>query len=200
MSSPPTQTVSDLFTSAAASLIIYDHLLTLGDEIKLVWPHRTRLPKLLFFLSRYMIPAIEFCMWLSSDAICGYWHVAPLYIAMAAAEALIFCSQCKTVTKGIDERSQWMWWALVLMYSANLITVTFCVSEVIPAAGSGKDSCVLPEKPALKLYTASNTPRITTGRSRFSILVSRMTINLLDREEYIDNAPEEVSTVVFEYD
>ncbi|KAK6972292.1 hypothetical protein R3P38DRAFT_2812331 [Favolaschia claudopus] len=147
MSSPPTQTVSDLFTSAAASLIIYDHLLTLGDEIKLVWPHRTRLPKLLFFLSRYMIPAIEFCMWLSSEAICGYWHVAPLYIAMAAAEALIFCSQCKTVTKGIDERSQWMWWALVLMYSANLITVTFCVSEVIPAAGSGKDSCVLPEKP-----------------------------------------------------
>ncbi|KAK6972078.1 hypothetical protein R3P38DRAFT_2812828 [Favolaschia claudopus] len=45
-------------------------------------------------------------IWLSSEAICGYWHVTPLYIAMAAPEAL-----------GIDEWSQWMWWALVLMYS-----------------------------------------------------------------------------------
>ncbi|KAK7012383.1 hypothetical protein R3P38DRAFT_2790643 [Favolaschia claudopus] len=74
MSSPPGYTLSNLLTSglhayswmssklfeaASATLLVYELFLTLSDEIKYVWPHRRGLPKVLFILSRYVIPVME---------------------------------------------------------------------------------------------------------------------------------------------
>ncbi|KAK7680417.1 hypothetical protein QCA50_016658 [Cerrena zonata] len=39
---------------AAASLLVYDCILTIHDEITLIWPSRLNLVKILFFLTRYM--------------------------------------------------------------------------------------------------------------------------------------------------
>ncbi|KAK7682839.1 hypothetical protein QCA50_014224 [Cerrena zonata] len=39
---------------AAASLLMYDCILTIHDEITLIWPSRLNLVKILFFLTRYM--------------------------------------------------------------------------------------------------------------------------------------------------
>ena len=37
-------------------MMLYDHILTLDDEVRLIWNAKTTLPKILFLLNRYMIP------------------------------------------------------------------------------------------------------------------------------------------------
>ncbi|KAK7025626.1 hypothetical protein R3P38DRAFT_3193085 [Favolaschia claudopus] len=62
MSSPPAFTANSLsqyLNCAAASVVTYDYLLTVSDEVDFVWNHRLGLPKVVFFLSRYLLPATE---------------------------------------------------------------------------------------------------------------------------------------------
>jgi len=42
------------FSAAALTLVIYDYLLTLDDEIQLIWPSRLLVAKLVFFINRYL--------------------------------------------------------------------------------------------------------------------------------------------------
>ena len=37
-------------------ILLYDHALTLDDEVRLVWVAETTLPKLLFLINRYLVP------------------------------------------------------------------------------------------------------------------------------------------------
>ncbi|TDL23385.1 hypothetical protein BD410DRAFT_787192 [Rickenella mellea] len=41
-------------TVAALTLLVWDYLITLSDEVTLVWPSRWRIPKYLFFINRYL--------------------------------------------------------------------------------------------------------------------------------------------------
>jgi hypothetical protein len=38
-------------------VLLYDHVLTLGDEVKYIWSAPTTLAKILFLTLRYMVPA-----------------------------------------------------------------------------------------------------------------------------------------------
>ncbi|KAK7001100.1 hypothetical protein R3P38DRAFT_2796133 [Favolaschia claudopus] len=40
-------------------VVTYDYFLTVSDEVDFVWNHRLGLPKVVFFLSRYLLPATE---------------------------------------------------------------------------------------------------------------------------------------------
>ncbi|KAG8958265.1 hypothetical protein FRC03_009298 [Tulasnella sp. 419] len=46
-------------TIAGATLLFYDHALTFGDEIRLIWPARLSLVKVLFLINRYVTPAFQ---------------------------------------------------------------------------------------------------------------------------------------------
>ncbi|KAJ6604711.1 hypothetical protein DFH09DRAFT_1068265 [Mycena vulgaris] len=37
-------------------ILVYDHLLTLGDEVEYVWPAKNTIAKILFLVFRYMVP------------------------------------------------------------------------------------------------------------------------------------------------
>lgn len=37
-------------------VLLYDHLLTFDQELRLIWPAKTTIPKLLFLFNRYAIP------------------------------------------------------------------------------------------------------------------------------------------------
>ncbi|KAF8210641.1 hypothetical protein K438DRAFT_165307 [Mycena galopus ATCC 62051] len=43
-------------TGAALVVLLYDHLLTLGSEVKLIWPVKMSAPKFLFLFMRYTVP------------------------------------------------------------------------------------------------------------------------------------------------
>lgn len=55
--------VSDLnltryFTYAALTILLYDHVITISDEIFLIWPAKTGLIKLVFLFNRYSVPMV----------------------------------------------------------------------------------------------------------------------------------------------
>lgn len=37
--------------------LLYDHILTFDDEVRLIWRAKTTFPKVLFLINRYMVPA-----------------------------------------------------------------------------------------------------------------------------------------------
>ena len=45
-------------TAAGYVILLYDHLLTLGDEVEYVWKARGTIPKYLFLINRYTVPLI----------------------------------------------------------------------------------------------------------------------------------------------
>ena len=44
--------------AAGLVALLYDHLLTINDEIELVWRARNTLPKTLFLINRYLVPLL----------------------------------------------------------------------------------------------------------------------------------------------
>jgi hypothetical protein len=64
-------------------MLLYDHILTLDDEVRLVWAAKTTLPKLLFLISRYIVPTAmiirmtgtDFFRWLSIYHIISHLNV-----------------------------------------------------------------------------------------------------------------------------
>jgi len=46
--------ISRYFTAAAVVILVYDTLLTLNEEIRLIWPGALSFPKLLYYINRYM--------------------------------------------------------------------------------------------------------------------------------------------------
>lgn len=44
--------------AGACVVLLYDHLLTLDDEIQYVWKTKTTVPKVLFLLNRYFVPIV----------------------------------------------------------------------------------------------------------------------------------------------
>ncbi|KAG8759696.1 hypothetical protein FRC14_005274 [Serendipita sp. 396] len=59
-------------TAAAITVVLYDILITLGDEVALVWPTSLSLVKVLYLMNRYIaIPCL----------LVGAYHVAALRAA-----------------------------------------------------------------------------------------------------------------------
>ncbi|KAJ6476048.1 hypothetical protein C8R47DRAFT_1290844 [Mycena vitilis] len=48
--------VTRYINGAAFVVLLYDHLLSLGDEVALIWPTRWSAPKVLYLVIRYMVP------------------------------------------------------------------------------------------------------------------------------------------------
>jgi len=43
-------------SAAGLVILLYDHLLTFDDEVRLIWKAKTSLPKLLYLFNRYLVP------------------------------------------------------------------------------------------------------------------------------------------------
>lgn len=39
-------------------MLLYNHILTLGDEVQFIWRAPTTIPKVLFLLQRYIVPLV----------------------------------------------------------------------------------------------------------------------------------------------
>ncbi|KAJ6499000.1 hypothetical protein C8R45DRAFT_100312 [Mycena sanguinolenta] len=53
-----TDIVITRYITAATIILIYDHLLSFADEVKLIWPAKRSAPKVLFLFIRYMVPTV----------------------------------------------------------------------------------------------------------------------------------------------
>ncbi|TFK51268.1 hypothetical protein OE88DRAFT_1659145 [Heliocybe sulcata] len=84
-------TATRYLSAAGLVIMLYDHLLTLDDEVEYVWKAKWSLPKTLFLVLRYMVPSamIMYTYELSgigeihlSDTFCRGWFGSGLYLGI----------------------------------------------------------------------------------------------------------------------
>ncbi|KAJ7647054.1 hypothetical protein FB45DRAFT_1051613 [Roridomyces roridus] len=74
--------VTRYVNAAAYVVLLYDHVLTFGNEVRLIWPAKFSAPKILFLFIRYMVPValtiytVQLAGLTSislSDTVCRWW-------------------------------------------------------------------------------------------------------------------------------
>ncbi|KAG1782189.1 hypothetical protein EV702DRAFT_512201 [Suillus placidus] len=83
---------SQYFSAAGLVILLWDHFLTVHDEVELIWRARWSLPKLLFLFNRYVVPA---CLIIFTDqwvlrrhffrfGICQTWFGVGIVVGMVS--------------------------------------------------------------------------------------------------------------------
>lgn len=76
-------------SAGACVVLLYDHLLTLDDEIQYIWKTKTTVPKVLFLLNRYLVPIVMIVNMYEiaglssshpSDLFCKVWFPATTFL------------------------------------------------------------------------------------------------------------------------
>ncbi|KAG8742328.1 hypothetical protein FRC12_015394 [Ceratobasidium sp. 428] len=65
---------SRYLSAAGYVLLLYDYLLTLPDEVRLIWPTSWSLVKVLFLINRYTVPVF---LTVNNWAMSGFSETAP---------------------------------------------------------------------------------------------------------------------------
>ncbi|KIM80417.1 hypothetical protein PILCRDRAFT_822545 [Piloderma croceum F 1598] len=80
------------YFSGDRALLLYDHSITLDKEVEWIWTLRWRLPKIVFFVNRYLICLLIFCNFDRS-----YLTYAPVLVFCVTELLLVtrVCSLCK---------------------------------------------------------------------------------------------------------
>ncbi|KAF7376419.1 AAA domain-containing protein [Mycena sanguinolenta] len=128
-------------TAAAIVVLIYDHLLSFGDEVKLIWPAKTSAPKVLFLFIRYMVPTvlIIYNIQLSDlepsltfpTAFCVSWMSIGAFMALSTIATSNFLIMLRLWVLWDRDRKLVIWTLLlfVLAQLSGLATVSILVWE-----------------------------------------------------------------------
>ncbi|KIM76854.1 hypothetical protein PILCRDRAFT_825832 [Piloderma croceum F 1598] len=90
--------VVDWVAAACMACLLYDHVLTFGQEVERMWPARCSIPKLLFFANRYIVePMLLFNSIVSSRnflsiPVCKFylrWLVCTITVTTAVVEGIL---------------------------------------------------------------------------------------------------------------
>ncbi|CAK5263440.1 unnamed protein product [Mycena citricolor] len=123
--------IQNYINYAVATLLVYELLTTLDDEIARVWSLKWRLPKILFMLNRYFIRGILIALWILADfpgtspefcRIYSYWQMIPLRLAIIAAQGLVVIR-----VWAIYNNSRFMWWILTILYTLECLVMAACI-------------------------------------------------------------------------
>ncbi|KAJ7154434.1 hypothetical protein C8R43DRAFT_441999 [Mycena crocata] len=113
-------------------MLVYELFTSLDDEVARVWSLNWRLPKILFMLNRYVIRAMWVTLWIPADfpgtsaEFCrtySYWQMAPLRLAILAAQALVVIRVFVIRVWAIYNNSRRMFWVLGGLYAMELAAV-----------------------------------------------------------------------------
>nr|GAT44824.1 predicted protein [Mycena chlorophos] len=139
---------------AIATLLVYELLTSFDDEVAHVWPLKWRLPKILFFLNRYVIRIMLVGLWILADypgtspefcRIYSYWQMIPLRLAILAAQALVVIR-----VWAIYNNSRPMFYVLSLLYGGEFLAVAASIvvatSDTVGEAQPSPLSCGLDSK------------------------------------------------------
>ncbi|KAJ6543058.1 hypothetical protein B0H19DRAFT_1035468 [Mycena capillaripes] len=155
--------VATRYLSAAGYvLILYDHLLTLDDEVEYVWSAPTTLAKILFLILRYMVPLFLTAQTITrsglpiivmSDVVCKAWTSITSYagwLSIAISNFLVLLRIWTTLPRG-HRFIPWSLGFFVVMQLTNFAVTTWVVSNMIP---------VLVFEPLVGLCTFATKPSV----------------------------------------
>ncbi|KAJ7767449.1 hypothetical protein DFH07DRAFT_1058509 [Mycena maculata] len=150
---------------ATSVLLVYELLVTFDEEVERVWSLKWRLPKLLFFLNRYITRALLLLQFIAggypgtSAHVCqiyAYWQVIPPRLAILAAQAVMVIRLW-----AIYNNSRPMLYLLVLLFALEVTAVVACGTlATLATQGSSEPpplNCGLDERSPLLPQYASGT-------------------------------------------
>ncbi|KAF8525006.1 hypothetical protein JB92DRAFT_3140430 [Gautieria morchelliformis] len=116
---------------SSLALLFYEHLLTLGDEVRYIWSNRISSASFLFFVTRYFVPI---CLLVITAAATTKWGeavcktVGPLelafFIVVGTASSILLLLR----VYALYNRSKW-----ILCYLSSVILIQFAVSILFSA-------------------------------------------------------------------
>ncbi|KAF8484136.1 hypothetical protein JB92DRAFT_1625597 [Gautieria morchelliformis] len=108
------------------ALLFYEHLLTLGDEVRYIWSSRISLAGFLFFVTRCFVPislsvitAAATTKW--GDAVLGHLELAFFTVVLIASSILLLLR-----VYALYNRSKW-----ILCYLSSVILIQFVVCTLL---------------------------------------------------------------------
>lgn len=134
--------VRDLTNMAMANtgllfVLFYDHLLTLPDEIKVIWPMPWKIPKMLFMVNRYFVPAFLIFHTLTyvfhniPDPVCTakIWTGAPCIFSLSCVQGLLMF-RVEAIYRGEKRVRQFLYGAFGLQLLATMVLSGFIMPNV----------------------------------------------------------------------
>ncbi|KAJ6534825.1 hypothetical protein B0H19DRAFT_1038857 [Mycena capillaripes] len=149
-------------SAAGLVLLLYDHVLTLDDEVEHIWSAPTTLAKILFLILRYMVPLFLTVQTITrsglsiivmSDVVCKGWTSFATYagwLSIVISNFLVLLRIWTTLPRG----HHFIPWSLAfffLMQLTNFSVTTWVVSNMIP---------VLVFEPLVGLCTFTSKPSV----------------------------------------
>nr|GAT58531.1 predicted protein [Mycena chlorophos] len=130
---------------AAVVILLYDHALTLGTEVRLIWPAKFTSAKALFLFERYCVPAgmLVYIVQLFSglygatfsDEFCRWWMGIAAFVAWAAVASSNFLILLRLWLVW-DRNRQLMIWTMFIFIGlqvAGLACAAIVVQEMTPS-------------------------------------------------------------------
>jgi len=152
--------------AAGLVFLLYDHILTFDDEVRLVWSADTTLPKVLFLINRYFVPLVMIlrtndssglALIQLSDTFCKYDMDISLFIGMISIAVSNFLVLLRVWVLWERNRRLMAWTAAAFLV-AQIAAFTICsvvVSRMTRFAVYDLDyfACILTEKDHFTIAT-----------------------------------------------
>jgi len=174
---------------AAAALVAYDALLTLDDEIQLIWRRSWGFGTALYFLNRYGVPlqaALNIVAILDADLsldACYSWNVWSTWIipiVLMAIESLLVMRVSSMFS------TRWVTIPLVILYlfaAATMLAITGVVMEGVeagPSPAPAVTGCVL--EGSAEFFWAMWIPSLVLELAMLCLTIARTARHLLKRD------------------
>lgn len=150
---------SQYVSAAGLVVLLWDHFLTLHDEIELIWRARSSFPKLLFLFNRYVVPTSlimltyatsGFSEDILSDSFCQTWFGVGIVVGMVSIGTSNFLILLRLWVLW-DRKTRLVLVTLSLFLVTQITAIvctTYVVSSMMPLVVFEPylDSCILTQK------------------------------------------------------
>ncbi|KAJ6496232.1 hypothetical protein C8R45DRAFT_899656, partial [Mycena sanguinolenta] len=136
--------VTSRYVSVAGYVVLlYDHMLTLDDEMEYIWGAKNTVAKVLFLIQRYMVPLFITGQTITrsglpvipmSDVVCKIWNSITTYagwFSIGISNFLVLLRIWTTLPPG-HHLVVWSLWFFIVMQLVGLGVTTWVIRNIIP--------------------------------------------------------------------
>ncbi|KAJ7720167.1 hypothetical protein B0H16DRAFT_1896895 [Mycena metata] len=179
--------ITRYISAAGFVVLLYDHLLTLDDEVQYVWAAPNTTAKILFLVLRYMVPIFLTATTVTrsglpvipmSDIVCKIWISSTTYagwLSIVISNLLVLLRIWTTLPRG-HRFIIWSMYFFVVMQLMSLGVTTWVITNMIP---------VLVFEPLVGLCTFNEKPNVVglwlPGLAFEVVVFGTVCWNVLDR-------------------
>ncbi|KAI0916218.1 hypothetical protein AcV5_003217 [Taiwanofungus camphoratus] len=136
---------------AGFTALIYDHILTFGDEVNYIWNNRMGLVSIIFLLNRYIVPLVlvvdiyeSIGLAAKTTLFCKVWTVVQSYLTIASFMSIhaIVAWRVYALHGGQTWIGRFLWIAAVVYVSSSTVIITVALVPIISHLQPEYHECV----------------------------------------------------------